>query len=395
MRAVLSERLRERGLAGRVDVVDGFFERLPVPDGEADLVIACSAFTVRSGHGAEAGLEEMHRACAPGGLVVVVWPDDPAWLVARGFQHVVFPGEMAVEFADAGEAAELARVFAPGAVEWIERTGSRRVPYDVLGDEPSPRAVLAAGVRIAVLAPLVTPIAEPQIGGSQALLADLACGLAERGHRVRVYAASGSRIEGVEVVDTGVRAESLAATLFRAHGDGPAADDAAREAFERVGSMIADDRPDVVHAHAFDAPAVDVVAGLGLPAVQVLHLPPAAGVADAVRRAATGSVEVVTVSEAMRTAWAAAGVESRVIRPGVPVERFPGGPNPEPGPCSPVASRRRRARRTPSPLPRRPACRSRSWGPRTTSPTPWRSPSSRRRPVPPSWDPSNAGGCGS
>lgn len=136
MRAVLADRLRERGLTGRVDVVDGFFERLPVPDGEADLVIACSAFTVRPGHGAEAGLQEMLRACAPGGLVVVVWPDDPAWLVARGFQHVVFPGAMAVEFADPGEAVELARVFAPGAVEWIERTGSRRVPYDVLGTNP-------------------------------------------------------------------------------------------------------------------------------------------------------------------------------------------------------------------------------------------------------------------
>jgi UDP-glucose:tetrahydrobiopterin glucosyltransferase len=43
-------------------------------------------------------------------------------------------------------------------------------------------------VRIAVLAPLVSPIAEPHIGGSQALLSDLAVGLAGRGHEVRVYA---------------------------------------------------------------------------------------------------------------------------------------------------------------------------------------------------------------
>ncbi|HXJ65736.1 MAG TPA: class I SAM-dependent methyltransferase [Actinomycetota bacterium] len=136
MRAVLSDRLRERALADRVEVVDGFFERLPVPDGGADLVIACSSFTVLPGHGSEAGLAEMLRACRPGGLVVVVWADDPAWLVARGFQHVVFPGEMAVEFRDAAEALELARVFAPGAVGWIERTGSRRVPYEVLGTNP-------------------------------------------------------------------------------------------------------------------------------------------------------------------------------------------------------------------------------------------------------------------
>jgi SAM-dependent methyltransferase len=136
MRAVLERRLRERGLARRVDVVDGFFERLPVADAGADLVIACSSFTVRPGHGAETGLAELLRACAPGGLVVVVWPDDPSWLVARGFEHVLFPGEMAVEFRDAGEALELARVFAPAAVAWIERTGSGRVPYEVLGWNP-------------------------------------------------------------------------------------------------------------------------------------------------------------------------------------------------------------------------------------------------------------------
>lgn len=136
LRALLAERLRGRGLDGRVEVRDGFFERLPVADGAADLVVACSAFTVRAGHGSDDGLAEMLRACAPGGLVVIVWPDDPAWLVARGFAHVEFPGEMAVTFRDAAEAVELARIFAPGAVGWLERTGSNRVPYEVLGTNP-------------------------------------------------------------------------------------------------------------------------------------------------------------------------------------------------------------------------------------------------------------------
>ncbi|HEY7280597.1 MAG TPA: class I SAM-dependent methyltransferase [Actinomycetota bacterium] len=136
MRSILGDRLRDRALDGRVEVADGFFERLPAGDGEADLVIACSSFTTATGHGSSSGLDEMLRVCRPGGLVVVVWADDPAWLVARGFQHVVFPGEMAVEFRDADEAVELAHVFAPGAVAWIERTGSRRVPYDVLGTNP-------------------------------------------------------------------------------------------------------------------------------------------------------------------------------------------------------------------------------------------------------------------
>ena len=136
MRSMLAAKLRDRGLDGWVEVVNGFFERLPVADGEADLVIACSAFTTRPGHGSSGGLDEMVRACRAGGLVVVVWADDPAWLVSRGFQHMVFPGEMAVEFRDAEEALELARVFWPGAVGWIERAGSRRVPYEILGTNP-------------------------------------------------------------------------------------------------------------------------------------------------------------------------------------------------------------------------------------------------------------------
>ena len=68
------------------------------------------------------------------------------------------------------------------------------------------------------MAPLVTAIREPQQGGSQAFVSDLARGLVGRGHEVHVYAASGSQIPGVEVIDTGVDPESLAGTLYRAFG---------------------------------------------------------------------------------------------------------------------------------------------------------------------------------
>ncbi|MFL5798165.1 MAG: class I SAM-dependent methyltransferase [Actinomycetota bacterium] len=132
MRAVLEAKLDRAGL-GHVRLADGFFERLPLPDRSADLVASCSAFTREAGHGAEAGLAEMLRVAAPGGLVVVVWPDDPRWLVDRGFRHVVFPGAMCVEFRSEEEAAELAEVFHPQTVEWIRRKKARSVPYEVLG----------------------------------------------------------------------------------------------------------------------------------------------------------------------------------------------------------------------------------------------------------------------
>ena len=73
-------------------------------------------------------------------------------------------------------------------------------------------------MKIAIMAPLVTAIREPQLGGSQAFVADLARGLAGRGHDVDVYAASGSRIDGVELIDTGVDPRALAGTLYRALG---------------------------------------------------------------------------------------------------------------------------------------------------------------------------------
>src|SRR5215469_17863411 len=59
-------------------------------------------------------------------------------------------------------------------------------------------------MRIALLAPLVSPIAPPYLGGAQALLADLAAGLARRGHNVTLYAADGSAIPGVAVPELGI-----------------------------------------------------------------------------------------------------------------------------------------------------------------------------------------------
>lgn len=121
-------------------------------------------------------------------------------------------------------------------------------------------------MRLALVAPLVTVIAEPQRGGSQAFVADLARGLAMRGHDVHVYAASGSEIPGARVIDTGVDHAPLADTLYRA-GDvagagGPAHDAAAsaaaESAFARVYAGVREVGYDILHNHAFDAPAVSL-----------------------------------------------------------------------------------------------------------------------------------------
>ena len=166
-------------------------------------------------------------------------------------------------------------------------------------------------MKIAIMAPLVTAIREPQRGGSQAFVSDLARGLAGRGHDVHVYAASGSEIPGVEVVDTGIDPRSLAGTLYRASG--PAAGEpgeagaasAAESAFATAYTAVRAGRYDVIHNHAFDAPAVRLATALPAPVVHTLHLPPDQAVSAALRQAARCSrpPAVAAVSDFQAGAW--------------------------------------------------------------------------------------------
>jgi glycosyltransferase involved in cell wall biosynthesis len=87
------------------------------------------------------------------------------------------------------------------------------------------------------------------------------------------------------VIDTRVDHRALDATLYRASGALAAGLDVAEEAFAGVYAAIRETKYDVVHNHAFDAPAVVLATGLRAPVVHTLHLPPDAAVADALRHA--------------------------------------------------------------------------------------------------------------
>ena len=174
-------------------------------------------------------------------------------------------------------------------------------------------------MRIALIAPLVAALREPQRGGSQAFVADLARGLLGRGHEVHLYAAAGSEVPGVQVIDAGVDPEALSATLYRPSG-AVAGEDAAFDSFAAVYSALREDRYDVIHNHAFDAPAIVLAADLPAPLVHTVHLPPDEAVAGALRQATDfdNPPTVAGVSEFQASAWRRIVPVAAVLPPLVP-----------------------------------------------------------------------------
>jgi glycosyltransferase involved in cell wall biosynthesis len=180
------------------------------------------------------------------------------------------------------------------------------------------------------MAPLVTAIREPQLGGSQAFVSDLARGLAGRGHEVHVYAASGSQIPGVTVVDTGTDPRELAGTLYRAGvpavgGATEFAVAAAEDAFATAYARMLAAGYDVIHNHAFDAPAVRLASTVPVPVLHTLHLPPDERMAAALDQAGrSGRPPVVaTVSAFQAAAWNRVARIDEVLPPYVPTLAIP------------------------------------------------------------------------
>ncbi len=182
-------------------------------------------------------------------------------------------------------------------------------------------------MRILQVAPFVAPLDEGKelLGGAQVVVLDVARGLARTGHEVSLAAAEGSRITGVRVLSLGVHAGDLRAADLGVR-EGPRADDAAQhEAFLRVRTWLDAhaDEIDVVHAHAYDAPAFDALRGAPRPVVHTLHLPPHDATVVRAAREATDA-RLATVSQANARAWRAQGVRvSDVIYNGVDVAAIP------------------------------------------------------------------------
>jgi UDP-glucose:tetrahydrobiopterin glucosyltransferase len=177
-------------------------------------------------------------------------------------------------------------------------------------------------LSIGVVAPLVAPLSDSHPYGNQIFLADLAKGLAARGHSVTVYAAEGSRVDGVAVepiaADACIRRRFV---LLRENA--PAEADAMQRAFEKLFQRMRLRRHDVLSQHAFDREAIEGC--VEAPALHTLHLPPMREeVIDAARKC---GMPLATVSRRCAGLWReATGREVLTIPNGIPALDAPRAP---------------------------------------------------------------------
>jgi UDP-glucose:tetrahydrobiopterin glucosyltransferase len=151
-------------------------------------------------------------------------------------------------------------------------------------------------VRVALVAPLVSAIAEPHVGGAQALLDDLARELVQRGHQVTLFARAGSFVPGVYIEPIAVPdsvhpanfskllRESTAMKELPAIKEYPTINRGATDAgfFAQANLFLElflqlrrrNAEFDLIHAHAFDWPAFACSALVhAIPVLHTIHLP--------------------------------------------------------------------------------------------------------------------------
>lgn len=133
-------------------------------------------------------------------------------------------------------------------------------------------------MRVALVAPMVTPIAQPYTGGAQALLADLAQGLLRRGHTVTMFAREGSFVPGVSIEQIAVPGSVRPASFSYSAQERPvdrgffAQANIFLELFLQLRQRLVEF--DIVHVHAFDWPAFACSTLIQeVPVLHSIHLP--------------------------------------------------------------------------------------------------------------------------
>jgi len=186
-------------------------------------------------------------------------------------------------------------------------------------------------MRIALVAPLVSPIAQPYLGGAQALVADLARGLQKCGHRITLFARAGSQVEGIRIEDIQVPENVRPATFSPSLKEGIADPGFFAQAHLFLELFLQLRRRshefDLIHLHAFDWPAyVCSALVLETPVLHTLHLPAVAGEINEALRVLNRQghpLVLSTVSQSCARSYARYTPIDYVVYNGLDVEAIP------------------------------------------------------------------------
>ncbi len=190
-------------------------------------------------------------------------------------------------------------------------------------------------MRVALVAPLVSAIAQPYLGGAQALLADLAQGLLRRGHSVTLFARDESFVPGIDIEAVAVPNDVRPASFSEAR------ERPADTSFFTQANLFLDlylqlqhrsAEFDVIHVHAFDWPAYACSTLIhDIPVLHTLHLPavsPEINTALRVLHQQGHPVTLITVSHACSRTYQEYTPIDHVIYNGLDLNAIPFSPKP-------------------------------------------------------------------
>ncbi len=186
-------------------------------------------------------------------------------------------------------------------------------------------------MRVALVAPLVTTITQPYVGGSQALVAELARGLLQRKHQVTLFARAGSSVPGVTIEGLDVPESVRPANFSRPNQVRPVDDGFFAQSNLFLQLFLAlqrrHDEFDIIHAHAFDWPAFVCSALIhDAPILHTLHLPAASPEINEALRVLHQQghpLTLITVSHACASTYAAYTPVDAIIYNGLDINAIP------------------------------------------------------------------------
>ncbi len=171
-------------------------------------------------------------------------------------------------------------------------------------------------MKIAVLAHLKYPIAQPFAGGLEMHTHLLVDALGRRGHDVTLFASEGS--------DPALHVETVCPPTGEPHGDSTRAatiDRLEHAAYRAMMERVATGGFDIVHNNSLHPLPLHVAGELGMPMITALHTPPFDPLTEAVR-ASCHCVVFVGVSRTLIRQWDDVTPDAPVIANGIDLRTF-------------------------------------------------------------------------